>query len=309
MERIVARRDLAFLLYDWLQVERLDAARALPRSTHARPSTPRSTPPKGSPPTCSYPHNRKSDLDEPHFDGEQRSPDPGGQGRARRVRRGRADGAEHDEQYGGMQLPLAVAKAASRTSRAPTSRPSRYAMLTAANANLLLAHGNARADRRVRAPTARGPLLRHDVPVGAAGRLVARRRRDARGCRRRSPLGRTTGSAATRCGSRAASTSCPKTSCTSCWRRSPTRRHAPAGTKGISLFIVPKHLVQARRGRACRRRAQRRRARRAEPQDGLPRHDQLPAQFRRRQVPAGRRAGAVGYLVGEAAGASPACST
>ena len=131
---------------------------------------------------------------------------------------------------------------------------------------------------------ARGPLLRHDVPVRAAGRLVARRHRDARGCRRRlGPFGRATGSPATRCGSRAASTSCPTTSCTWCWRRSPTPDGTlPAGVKGISLFVVPKRLVIRSEGTHCRR-AQRRRARRPQPQDGLSRHHQLPAQFRRGQ--------------------------
>ena len=69
----------------------------------------------------------------------------------------------------------------------------------------------------------------------------------------------------------------------------------PAGVKGISLFIVPKFLV----GDDGSRRAQRRRAGRAQPQDGLPRHDQHPAQFRRGRCTAGRQAGAVGYLVGE----------
>ena len=51
--------------------------------------------------------------------------------------------AEHDEQYGGMQLPLAVAKACFAYFKGANVATSAYAMLTAANANLLLAHGNA----------------------------------------------------------------------------------------------------------------------------------------------------------------------
>ena len=71
----------------------------------------------------------------------------------------------------------------------------------------------------------------------------------------------------------------------------------PPGTKGISLFIVPKYLVERRR---FRRRAQRRRAGRAQPQDGPARHHQHRAELRRGQVHTpGGEAGAVGYLVGE----------
>ena len=58
---------------------------------------------------------------------------------------------------------------------------------------------------------------------------------------------------------------------------------APPGVKGISLFIVPKFLVTT-----VARRAQRRRAGRAEPQDGLPRHDEHAAELRRGQAPARR---------------------
>jgi alkylation response protein AidB-like acyl-CoA dehydrogenase len=70
------------------------------------------------------------------------------------------------------------------------------------------------------------------------------------------------------------------------------------GTKGISLFIVPKKLVDTKA--AADRRAQRRGAGRAEPQAGLARHHQHAAELRRRQVTRWiGQAGAVGYLVGQ----------
>ena len=53
---------------------------------------------------------------------------------------------------------------------------------------------------------------------------------------------------------------------------------APAGVKGISLFIVPKIRVNEDGSLG---RTQRRGAGRAESQDGISRHDQLRAQFRR----------------------------
>ena len=55
------------------------------------------------------------------------------------------------------------------------------------------------------------------------------------------------------------------------------------GTRGISLFIVPKKLVDT--AGPIDRRAQRRGAGRPEPQAGLARHHQHAAQFRRGQVP------------------------
>jgi butyryl-CoA dehydrogenase len=71
------------------------------------------------------------------------------------------------------------------------------------------------------------------------------------------------------------------------------------GVKGISLFIVPKKLVD--RGPADRR-AQRRGAGRPQPQAGLARHHQCLLNFRRRPLPPWRRKGAIGYLVGKPGG-------
>ncbi len=83
-----------------------------------------------------------------------------------------------------------------------------------------------------------------------------------------------------------ASTSSPTTSSISCCARLPD---APAGTRGISLFLVPKFFVNAD-GSLGARNDVLRRIHRA--QDGHPRvadlHDDL-----------GDKGGAVGYLVGE----------
>ena len=50
--------------------------------------------------------------------------------------------AEHDEAFGGMQLPLTVAKAAFAYFKGANVATSGYALLTIGNANLLLAHGS-----------------------------------------------------------------------------------------------------------------------------------------------------------------------
>jgi len=78
------------------------------------------------------------------------------------------------------------------------------------------------------------------------------------------------------------------------------------GTRGISLFIVPKKMVNAQG--AADRRAQRRGAGRAEPQAGLARHDQHAAELWRGQVPgAMAKPDAVGYLGGRSRARACAC--
>ena len=70
VEKILARRDLAFLLYDWLQVERL-TERARYRE-HSRETFDAALDIAERIATdLFYPHNRKADLDEPRFDGER----------------------------------------------------------------------------------------------------------------------------------------------------------------------------------------------------------------------------------------------
>ncbi len=77
---------------------------------------------------------------------------------------------------------------------------------------------------------------RHHVPDRAAGRL-RRRRAPHPG---RAARATTTGSAAPRSSSPTATTTTPRTRSTWCSRAPPTRR---AGTRGISLFLIPKFLV------------------------------------------------------------------
>ncbi len=123
------------------------------------------------------------------------------------------------------------------------------------------------ADQRQRQPAdgarqrgAAGRRSRATSSPGASrGRCASRSRRPARACPTSPPArcptaptsrairsARATGCAATRCGSRTASTSSPRTSSTSCSPRfrAPTASSSRARA-GISLFIVPKKLVDA----------------------------------------------------------------
>ncbi len=106
MERIVARRDLAFLLYDWLAGRRGSRSAPRYRDHSARPSTPRSTPPRQIATDLFAPHNRKADLDEPRFDGETVHLIPEIKAALDAFVAAGLMAAEHDEEFGGMQLPL-----------------------------------------------------------------------------------------------------------------------------------------------------------------------------------------------------------
>ena len=149
-----------------------------------------------------------------------------------------------------------------------------------------------RADRHVRAADARRPVLRHDVPVRAAGGLVARRHHHPRRAaddgtyrldrhqdvdlRRRPRAGRE--------------------------HRAPGAREdpgRPAGGQG-HLAVPRAQVLVGRR----QRRAQRRRARGPQPQDGLPRHREHPAELRRGHAHPGR-SGRGGRLSGRGAEPGP----
>ena len=104
-------------------------------------------------------------------------------------------------------------------------------------AHLIRTHGSARAGRPLRRADVRraassGPWRspsRTPGPTWPTSPPAPSRSRTA-----------PTGSSAARCGSPAATTSWPRTSSTWCW---PAPRARRPGTRGISLFIVPKHLV------------------------------------------------------------------
>jgi alkylation response protein AidB-like acyl-CoA dehydrogenase len=141
MERIVSRRDLAFLLYEWLDVERLTRR---PRYTaHSRETFDAALDTAERIATDLFaPHARKSDLNEPQFDGERVRLIPEiGQALDAFVAAGLM-AAEQDEEFGGMQLPVTVAKALSAYFKGANVATASYALLTIGNANLLLAHGS-----------------------------------------------------------------------------------------------------------------------------------------------------------------------
>ncbi len=148
-------------------------------------------------------------------------------------------GMAMDGEFGGAQLPVTVAEAAFAWFSAANVSTTGYLMLTIANANLLAKFGSRGAGRRLRRPMLAGrfsgTMALSETQAGSSladiltraepqddGTLPAVRIQDV--------------------DLRARSTSSPRTSSIWCWPRFPAGR---PGTKGISLFIVPKYLVDA----------------------------------------------------------------
>lgn len=137
---LLSRRDLDFLLYEWLEVEDLTKSERF--SGHSRETF------DGALDLCAdiaqqcfAPHNKTSDAHPPTFDGEKVAIiDAVGEALATYAA---ADliGMAMDERVGGAQLPCVVAQAAFAYIAAANVSTSGYLMLTTANANLLSRFG------------------------------------------------------------------------------------------------------------------------------------------------------------------------
>jgi alkylation response protein AidB-like acyl-CoA dehydrogenase len=137
---LLSRRDLDFLLYEWLQVDELTKRDRF--AEHSRETF------DGVLDLCEQlatryfaPHNKRSDSHEPSFDGETVTVI--GEVKEALDAFSQADligmGMDHD--LGGAQLPMTVAQAAFAWIAAANVSTSGYVMLTIANANLLAKFG------------------------------------------------------------------------------------------------------------------------------------------------------------------------
>ena len=177
---LLSRRDLEFMLYEWLDVAALSSA---PRyADHSRETF------DAVLDTCERmatelfaPHNQKADQHEPHFDGQAvRLIDE-----VKPALQAFADAgllaASQDYELGGMQLPTVVEKAALTYIYAANIGTSAYPVVDHGQCEPVAGAWQCGADRRVREAGAGRPLLRHHVPVRAAGRLFAFRHHNACG--------------------------------------------------------------------------------------------------------------------------------
>ncbi|MFZ6774242.1 acyl-CoA dehydrogenase [Undibacterium sp. SXout7W] len=138
--KIIPRRDLDFLLYEWLNVESLNQR---PRfSEHNRETF------NAALDTCEQiatelfaPHNKKSDQNEPHFDGDVVHMIPEVKTALNAFCEAGLMAAGHDFDIGGMQLPYVVEKAGFAYFKGANVGTSSYPFLTIGNANTLMKCG------------------------------------------------------------------------------------------------------------------------------------------------------------------------
>ncbi|MBC3860729.1 acyl-CoA dehydrogenase [Undibacterium jejuense] len=138
--KILSRRDLEFLLYEWLDVESLNQRTRF--EDHNRETF------NAALDTCEQiatelfaTHNKKNDQNEPHFDGEVVHMIPEVKQALNAFRDAGLLAAGQDFEYGGMQLPCVVEKAGFAYFKGANVGTASYPFLTIGNANTLLKCG------------------------------------------------------------------------------------------------------------------------------------------------------------------------
>ncbi|MDT5326808.1 MAG: hypothetical protein QOF25_3960 [Mycobacterium sp.] len=133
---LLSRRDLDFLLYEWLHVDELTKRQRF--ADHSRETF------DGVLDLCEQlatryfaPHNKKSDANEPTFDGTRVTVIAEVKEALDAFAQADLLGMSADERLGGAQLPVCVAQAAFAWMSAANVSTSGYLMLTITNANLL----------------------------------------------------------------------------------------------------------------------------------------------------------------------------
>jgi alkylation response protein AidB-like acyl-CoA dehydrogenase len=138
--KYLSRRDLNFYLYEWLQVERLTERERF--SEHSRSTF------DAALDTCEqiadnefYPINKLLDANEPHFDGEKVHTPPELAKALKVFCDAGLMAAGQDFERGGMQLPCVIEKACFSYFKGASVGAASYPFLTIGNTNLLLAYG------------------------------------------------------------------------------------------------------------------------------------------------------------------------
>ena len=141
ISNLLSRRDVDFLLHEWLNVELLTK-----RPRHAEHSRETIDAVLDLAEQIAWrdfrPHNKKSDANEPHFDGERVHLIPEIKAALDVFAQSGLIGSSMDHAIGGLQLPTVVTGAAFAFFQAANVGTSSYPFLTIANANLLLAHAS-----------------------------------------------------------------------------------------------------------------------------------------------------------------------
>ena len=141
LSTILSRADLDFLLHDWLRVSELTERERY--ADHSRETIDAVIDLSAELAEKYFaPHNRQADLVEPKLVGEDVELIPEIGEALRRFADADLTGAALDAEVGGMQLPYAAYLACMAWFYAANVSTAAYPLLTTGNANLLLAHGS-----------------------------------------------------------------------------------------------------------------------------------------------------------------------
>jgi alkylation response protein AidB-like acyl-CoA dehydrogenase len=232
---LLSRRDIDFLLYEWLRVEELTQRDRF--AEHSRETFDAVLELCEQLATRYFaPHNKKSDANEPTFDGEKVTVID--EVKDALVAFAEADlvGMAMDSQFGGAQLPVAVAEAAFAWFSAANVSTTGYLMLTVANANLLTRFGTPEQIesfvRPMLAGRFTGTMALSETQAGSSlADIVTRAEPQADGTYRLFGSKMWISGAEHELTDNIVNLVLAKIP------------GGPPGTKGISLFIVPKYLV------------------------------------------------------------------
>lgn len=138
---LLSRRDLDFLLYQWLETEELTRR---PRyAEHSRETFDAVLDLSEQLATRHFAtHNKRNDQEEPTFDGERVHTNPDVKEALDTFAESELLGGTLDTEFGGMQLPHTVSTACFGFFQAANVGTSAYPFLTLGNARLLCAHGS-----------------------------------------------------------------------------------------------------------------------------------------------------------------------
>lgn len=138
---LLSRRDLEFLLHEWLDVSSLTSRERF--AEHSRETFDAVLEVSAEVAAEHFaPHNALSDENEPHFDGEKVTIIPEVSAALKAFADAGLISAAMDADVGGVQVPRVVQQACFAWFQAANVSSSGYPMLTMANANLLLAYAS-----------------------------------------------------------------------------------------------------------------------------------------------------------------------
>ena len=236
MSTVLSARDVEFMLFEWLDVEKLSERERF--AEHDRESYDALLALCEQLATDHFaPHYRKSDAQEPSFDGAKVQLIPEIAAALEKFAQADLLTLTLDEEAGGLQVPQVVSAACMAWFTAANIGTAAYSFLTGANAGLLLAHGTAEQVERYARPMLEGRFfgtmtLSEPHAGSSLGDVITRAVPADDGTYRIFGSKMWISGGDHEMGENIVHLVLAKLP------------DAPAGSRGISLFIVPKYLVE-----------------------------------------------------------------